>query len=71
MKIKRDVTEAAIYGLLGMIYTSLFFFGAFYPQYGLPRQSAICQSRNEQMADEEEEEVVCKSLLLERLKEWF
>ena len=36
---KRLLGEAAIYGLLSVIYGSLFFFGALYPRYGL---SAAC-----------------------------
>ena len=61
--------KTAAYGMLGAIYTSLFFFGALYPQFGIPEQSISCEEDEE--AAEEEETVVYKSLLLERLKEWF
>lgn len=69
---KRILGEAAIYGLLGMIYASLFFFGALYPQFGIPSQSIVRETET----DEDEEttdgkKVVYKSLLAERLKEWF
>lgn len=73
---KRILGEAAFYGLLGMIYASLFFFGALYPQFGIPSQCIVRETET----DEEEgtteektagEKVVYKSLLAERLKEWF
>lgn len=70
MNRKRILGEAALYGLLGTVYASLFFFGALYPQFGIPSQSIICESET----DEEKtdgEKVVYKSLLMERLKEWF
>lgn len=68
MKIERNLRkkllgEAAIYGLLSVIYGSLFFFGALYPRYGL---SAACVEEST-----EDEEVVYKSFFLECLKEWF
>lgn len=70
MNRKRILGEAALYGLLGTVYASLFFFGALYPQFGIPSQSIVCESET----DEEKtdgEKVVYKSLLMERLKEWF
>ena len=71
---KKLLGEAAIYGLLSMIYASLFFFGALYPRYGL--STACIEDETEEgtaEADEEpeDEEVVYKSFFLERLKEWF
>lgn len=73
---KRILGEAAFYGMLGMIYASLFFFGALYPQFGIPSQSIVRETETDE--DEEtteektdEEKVVYKSLLVERLKEWF
>lgn len=63
INLVRKNKEAAIYGLMAAIYMSLFFFGALYPKYGLPPQSIVY--------DEEEETVVYKSLILERIKEWF
>lgn len=74
------LAEAAIYGLLSMIYGSLFFFGALYPQYGF---STACieeeENEGEEMGEEKEEEekdpenreIVYKSFFLERLREWF
>ncbi len=69
---KRILGEAAFYGMLGMIYASLFFFGALYPQFGIPSQSIVRETETDE--DEETtdgEKVVYKSLLVERLKEWF
>lgn len=72
--------ETALYGLLATIYTSLFFFGALYPQFGIPSQSISCEAKEGESAEETEnpgtdeeetETVVYKSLFLERLKEWF
>lgn len=75
MNRKRILGEAALYGLLGTVYASLFFFGALYPQFGIPSQSIVCESEtDEEEMDEEKtdgEKVVYKSLLMERLKEWF
>lgn len=74
------LAEATIYGLLSMIYGSLFFFGALYPQYGF---SPACieeeENEGEEMGEEKEEEekdpenreIVYKSFFLERLREWF
>lgn len=71
---KKLLGEAAIYGVLSMIYASLFFFGALYPRYGL--STACIEEETEEGAAEadeepEDEEVVYKSFFLERLKEWF
>lgn len=72
---KRILEEAALYGLLGTVYASLFFFGALYPQFGIPSQSIVCESETDDEETEaenaEEEKVVYKSLFMERLKEWF
>ncbi|MBP3458800.1 MAG: hypothetical protein J6K58_06295 [Lachnospiraceae bacterium] len=55
MEIKgKLLLETAVYGMLAVIYTSLFFFGALYPQFGLPSQSIACESETE----EEEEDSV-------------
>lgn len=49
MEIKgKLLLETAIYGMLAVIYTSLFFFGALYPQFGLPSQSIACESETEE-----------------------
>lgn len=49
MEIKGKILlETAIYGMLAVIYTSLFFFGALYPQFGLPSQSIACESETEE-----------------------
>lgn len=68
--------ETALYGLLTAIYASLFFFGALYPQFGIPSQSISCETEEEETetADTDEEEtetIVYKSLFLERLKGWL
>lgn len=73
---KRILEETAFYGLLGMIYASLFFFGALYPQFGIPSQSIVRETETDgdEGTTEEKtdgEKVVYKSLLAERLKEWF
>lgn len=73
------VGETIVYGFLAAIYTSLFFFGALYPKYGLPSQSIMYEGQEESGKHEtpEEfdrdstEEIVYKSLILERIKEWF
>lgn len=74
------LAEAAIYGLLSMIYGSLFFFGALYPQYGF---STACieeeetegeetgEEKEEEVEAQEDREIVYKSFFLERLREWF
>lgn len=79
---KKLLGEAAIYGLLSMIYASLFFFGALYPRYGL--STACIEEETEEGAaeegseteyegseDAENKDVVYKSFFLEYLKEWF
>lgn len=66
----RLMKETIVYGLMAAIYTSLFFFGALYPKYGLPQQSVVYDEREED-TEETEETVVYKSLILERIKEWF
>lgn len=49
MEIKgKLLRETAVYGMLAVIYTSLFFFGALYPQFGLPSQSIACESETEE-----------------------
>ncbi len=63
-------TEILVYGMLAATYTSMFFFGALYPGYGIPPQSIVCEE------DEDDRnlsgvEVQYKSLLWEQLKEWF
>lgn len=73
------LSEAALYGLLAAIYSSLFFFGALYPQFGIPSKSIVYEEQEEseeaeeteETDEEEQEEVVYKSLILERLKDWF
>lgn len=90
----RLIAETAVYGLMAAIYTSLFFFGALYPKYGLPPQSIVYDETEETAEQKEsdaegaaetgkktestegedaaaEETVVYKSLILERIKEWF
>lgn len=102
---KQLFMELAVYGMLTAVYTSMFFFGALYPVYGIPRQAVEKQQTEAaQEADEtketdrtneadgteetdrskkadrtnktdgteaDAEEIVYKSLLLEKLKEWF
>lgn len=105
---KRLLLETAIYGLLTAVYTSMFFFGALYPDYGIPSQAVERQQETTEEAasrtdktketdraeeadraeetdkakeadraeetdktEKAEEEIVYKSLLLEKLKEWF
>lgn len=72
----RILGEAAVYGLLGMIYASLFFFGALYPQFGIPSQSIVYEMETEEVGELTDrknggEKIVYKSLLVERIKEWF
>ena len=43
----RLMKETIVYGLMAAIYTSLFFFGALYTKYGLPRQSVVDDEREE------------------------
>ena len=62
-------TEMLVYGTLAIAYTSMFFFGALYPGYGIPSQSIVYEDENE--TDRDCEEVQYKSLLWEQLKEWF
>lgn len=87
---KRLLLETAIYGLLTAVYTSMFFFGALYPEYGIPSEAVERQQETTEEAasrtdkaeeadraeetdktEKAEEEIVYKSLLLEKLKEWF
>lgn len=117
---KRLLLETAIYGLLTAVYTSMFFFGALYPGYGIPSEAVERQQETTEEAasrtdktketdrpeeadkakeadktkevdraeetdktkeadraeetdktEKAEEEIVYKSLLLEKLKEWF
>ena len=80
---KKLLGEVAVYGLLSMIYASLFFFGALYPRYGF---STACmeeeteegattekgtETEDEGLGDAENKDVVYKSFFLECLKEWF
>lgn len=74
----KQFCEASVYGLLSVVSLSMCFFGALYPKYGLPLQSAAVYEKeeaavreDEEAADETEETVVYKSLILERIKEWF
>lgn len=73
MKTKKSVMEIAVYGLIGAIYTSLFFFGALYPQFGFSSAGIGYEKSEESLQDENgtEQEIVYKSLFLERLKEWL
>lgn len=64
----RLAIQTAVYGILAAIYMSLFFFGALYPEFGLPSNSIVEETEEEEGS---EKEVVYKSFLLERLKEWF
>lgn len=77
MKIKKWLPqiEIAAYGMMTLAYGALFFFGALYPDYGIPRQS-ICYEEevlkeSEASDDLEQDEVQFKCLLWEELKEWF
>lgn len=48
--------ETAVYGMLTAIYTSLFFFGALYPQFGIPAQSISCEEEEETTKEETKKE---------------
>lgn len=69
----RLAIQTAVYGILAAIYMSLFFFGALYPEFGLPSNSIVTEADEDEDEESEETEkvVVYKSFLLERLKEWF
>ena len=62
---KELIGEAAVYGMMAVIYSALFFFGALYPRYGIPPRSIRYEEESG------EEEIVYKSLILEQIKEWF
>lgn len=79
MKYKRLAAEAAVYGIVSAVYASMFF-GALYPKYGLPAQSVVTAEKSDeadQQVDDMEatatnkEKVAYKSLIFERIKEWF
>lgn len=63
--------QTAVYGILAAVYMSLFFFGALYPEFGLPSNSIVAETDEDDALEETEKVVVYKSFLLERLKEWF
>lgn len=67
--------ETALYGLLAAIYTSLFFFGALYPEYGVPAQCIEAEDQtedcDEEWAEDTEQGIVYKSLFWQRIREWF
>lgn len=67
----RLAIQTAVYGILAAIYMSLFFFGALYPEFGLPSNSIVSEADEDDALEETEKVVVYKSFLLERLKEWF
>ena len=37
--VKKCLREILLYGILSIMYGSVFFFGALYPDYGVPRES--------------------------------
>ena len=47
---KRLLLETAIYGLLTAVYTSMFFFGALYPGYGIPSEAVERQQETTEEA---------------------
>lgn len=49
---RKLLAETAIYGLLSMIYGSLFFFGALYPQYGF---ASACMEEEEEGKEAEKD----------------
>lgn len=62
--------EILVYGMLTVTYTSMFFFGALYPGYGIPSQSIVYEEDGDGISPDDVE-VQYKSLLWEQLKEWF
>lgn len=72
--IRRKVRlESLIYGLIGSIYATMFFFGALYPGYGIPTQSIVSEDEDPEKEKEKdaEEDITYECLLLETIKEWF
>lgn len=73
--MKHIITKLCLYGTLSIVYTSAFFFGALYPQFGIP-EGAVVYQENEKtdeaaekaVTSKDEAEVVYKSYFLEKIK---
>lgn len=48
--MKQNIIKLSLYGIVSILYTCAFLFGAMYPQYGIPRESVVYETRGKEDA---------------------
>ena len=67
--MKENILKLSAYGIVFMVYSMAFLFGAMYPQYGIPKESIVHETEDDSDDSEQEIKVEYRSDFLDKLRE--
>ena len=67
--MKENIIKLSAYGIVFMVYSMAFLFGAMYPQYGIPKESIVHETEDDSDDLEQEIKVEYRSYFLDKLRE--
>ena len=67
--MKENILKLSAYGIVFMVYSMAFLFGAMYPQYGIPKESIVHETEDDSDDLEQEIKVEYRSYFLDKLRE--
>lgn len=67
--MKENILKLSAYGIVFMVYSMAFLFGAMYPQYGIPKESIVHETEYDSDDLEQEIKVEYRSYFLDKLRE--
>ena len=67
--MKENILKLSAYGIVFMVYSMAFLFGAMYPQYGIPKESIVHETEDDSDDSEQEIRIEYRSYFLDKLRE--
>ena len=67
--MKENILKLSAYGIVFMVYSMAFLFGAMYPQYGIPKESIVHETEYDSDDSEQGIKVEYRSYFLDKLRE--